>query len=100
MVFSDVNDPKALFGEFWESMSEDFEYQLRTVQNLNPELPKWMLLMDIQERLEISDNGKLFQRIGFVTAEMQFAVANARRECTLYGECHEIREVQQRTDGK
>ena len=92
MTFSDVNDPKALFEAFWEPMAEDFEYQLRTLQNNDPQLPKWMLLIDIQERLESSGNGKLFQRIGIVTAEMQLAVSNARRQYNLYGECREIRE--------
>ena len=32
MVFSNVNDPAALFEEFWESMSEDYEHQIRTIE--------------------------------------------------------------------
>ena len=30
MVFSDVNDPAALYEVFWEDMSEDYAYQLRS----------------------------------------------------------------------
>ena len=73
-------------------MSEDYEHQLTTIANVHPELQKWMLLIDIKERLEISGNGQLFQRIGTVTAEMQLAVSNARRQYNLYDECREVRE--------
>ena len=92
MVFCDVNDPAALYESFWEAMSEDYEHQLRTADENNIELQKWMLLIDLQERLESSGNGHLFQRIGIVTPEMQHAVASARREYYLYGECREVRE--------
>ena len=92
MVFCDVSDPAALYDVFWEEMSEDYAYQLRMVDENNIELQKWMLLIDLQERLESSGNGQLFQRIGIVTPEMQHAVANARREYYLYNECREIRE--------
>ena len=78
MVFCDVNDPEALYEIFWEEMSEDYAYQLRMVDENNIELQKWMLLIDLQERLENTGNGQLFQRIGVVTPEMQHAVANAR----------------------
>ena len=64
MTFSDVSDPKVLLETYWESMAEDFEYQLRAVQNNEPRLPKWMLWIDIQERLQSSGNGALFQRLG------------------------------------
>ena len=74
-------------------MSEDFEYQLNLVGNTNINLQKWMVLIDIQDRLESSGNGSLFQRIGInVTPDMQLAVANAKQQYNLYGECREIRE--------
>ena len=92
LVFCDVNEPSLLFEAFWEKMSEDYEHQLSIIANVHPELQKWMLLIDIKERLESSGNGQLFQRIGIVTAEMQLAVANARRQYNLYGECREMRE--------
>ena len=92
LVFCDVNEPNLLFEAFWEKMSEDYEHQLNTIANVHPELQKWMLLIDIKERLESSGNSQLFQRIGTVTAEMQLAVANARRQYNLYGECREVRE--------
>ena len=92
MTFSELNDPKALFEAFSEAMSEDFEYQIRDVANIEAQLPNWMLLMDIQERLESAGNGPLFQRIGEVTDEMKQAVANARRQHALQIECREIRE--------
>ena len=92
MTFSEVNDPKALFEAFGDAMSEDFEYQLRDVANVEAQLPNWMLLIDIQERLESAGNGPLFQRIGVVTDEMRQAVANARRQHAIQNECREIRE--------
>ena len=73
-------------------MSEYYAYQPRMVDENNIELQKWMLLIDLQGRLESSGNGQLFQRIGIVTPEMQHAVANARWAYFLYGECGEVRE--------
>ena len=43
VVFSSLANPHALFEEFWESMSEDFEHQLILVRNTNNNLRKWML---------------------------------------------------------
>ena len=85
MVFCDVNDPSSLFASFWEKISEDYEHQLTTIANVSPGLQKRMLLIDIKDRLEGSGNGQTFQRIIVVTAEMQLAVANARRQYNLYG---------------
>ena len=73
-------------------MSEDFEHQLILVRNTNNNLRKWILLIDIQDRLESSGNGAAFLRIGAVTAEMKLAVATARRQYNLYDECREILE--------
>ena len=92
MVFCDVNDPSSLFETFWEKMSEDYEHQLTTIANVHPELQKWMLLIDIKERLKSSGNSQFCQMICTVTAEMQLAVSNARRQYNQYGECREVRE--------
>ena len=85
LEFCDVNEPSSLFGAFWEKISEDYEHQLTTIANENLELQKWMILIDIKERLESTGNGQLFQRKGTVTAEMELAVSNARRQYNLYG---------------
>ena len=92
MVFSNVSDPAALFEAFSESMSEDYEYVISTIADQNHEIQKWMLLIDIQERLQSSDNGKMFLRVGNVTEEMQQAVSHAWQQYVLYGECREMRE--------
>ena len=92
MVFSDVSDPAALLEEYWESMAEDYDYQIETISESNSELKRWMLLIDLKDRLESSGNGPLFHRIGEITAEMELAVATARRQYNLYGECREVRE--------
>lgn len=92
MIFSDVNDAKSLFEAFSESMAEDFDHQVRTIEDVNPQLQHWMLLVDIKERLESTGNGMLFQRIGEVTEEMLLAVATANRQYNLHGEFREIRE--------
>ena len=92
MTFTDLMDPKALFEAFSEAMSEDFEHQLRNLQTANPQLPKWMLLVDIQERLESAGQGNLLQRIGVVTEEIQQAVAHAKRQQQMFHECREVRE--------
>ena len=92
MVFCDVNDPFALLEQFWEPMSEDFEHHCTAIGATNTELQQWMLLIDLQDRLESSGNGMLFGRIGVVTEEMQLAVATARRQFSMYDECREIRE--------
>ena len=92
MVFSSLNDPFALLKSFWEQMSEDFEHQCKTIDAANTDLQSWMLMIDLQDRLESSGNGHLFARIGVVTEEMQVAVATARRQFSLYDECREIRE--------
>ena len=51
MVFSNLSDPATLFETFWESMSEDYQHQISTIEDQNPDLQKWMLLIDLQERL-------------------------------------------------
>ena len=56
MVFSDVSDPAALLEEFWESMAEDYGYQIEAIRDSNSELKRWMLLIDLKERLERSGN--------------------------------------------
>ena len=87
MTFSEINDPKALFEAFCDAMAEDFEHQLRDIANTDAELPKWMVLIDIQERLQSAGNVQLFQGIGVVADEMIQAVANARRQHALQTEC-------------
>ena len=92
MIFTDLMDPKALFETFSEALSEDFEHQLRSVQSPHHQLLKWMLMVDIQERLEIAVQGTVFQRIGIVTEEMQQAAANVKELYQFHHECREIRE--------
>ena len=84
MTFSDVNDPNTLFDTFSEAMSEDYEHYLRTLDDADTQLPKWMLLIDIQERLESSGNGSLFQRIGCVNKEMHQYVPFAKTHYYFY----------------
>ena len=84
LLFCDVSDPLALFEEFWQFMSEDFEHQISTIEEPNLEIQKWMLLIDLKERLESSGNAATFMRIGVVTDEMQHVVANARHQYILY----------------
>ena len=96
MVFSNVNDPAAIFEEFWQSMSEDFEHQIRTIEEHSPELQKWMLLLDIQERLESSGNGQMLIRVGEerfisppINIDMTFR-ANPEDLFTILGESEQV----------
>ena len=92
MTFTDLSDPKALFDTFDDAMSEDCEHQLLPLDNTVRLLLRWMLLIDIDERLQSSGNGGLFSIIGTVTDEMRERVAIARRQHRLHYECREIRE--------
>ena len=89
---TNLTDPKVLFEKYRESMSEDFEHQLLLPDNSDKELLRWMLLTDIQKRLQGMGKEVLFQEIGQVTEEMLQRVTVARREHRLFHECREIRE--------
>ena len=73
-------------------MAEDFENQLLAQDKIDHELLRWLLLIDIQERLQSVGKEVLFTEIGQVTEEMQQRVAVARRQHRLFHECREIRE--------
>ena len=92
LTFVEISDPKSLFDTFQEAMSEDFAHHLLPPDNTNHQLIKWMLLIDIKERLESMDKGVMFVPIGVVTDEMLERVATARRQYNLYREVREIRE--------
>ena len=61
LTFTDISDPKTLFDEYHEAMSEDFEAQLLAPDNADESLLKDMLLIDIEERLQSTGNEVLFQ---------------------------------------
>ena len=57
MCFTDLTEPKELFEQFNERMSEDFKYRLMPPNNSNLELVKTILLMDLQDRLYSANRG-------------------------------------------
>ena len=61
MTFTDITDPKRLLDVYHEDMSEDFGAQLLDPDNVDKELIKDMLLIDIEERLQSTGNGILFK---------------------------------------
>ena len=79
-----ISDPEALFEKYHESMSEDFSHKLLPPDNMEQELLKWMLLIDIQEQLQLIGRDVLFTEIGTVTEEMKQRVAVARRKHTCF----------------
>ena len=87
-----LSDAKALFEKYHEAMSEDFENQVLPPDNGNQELLKWMLLIDIEGRLQVKGKEELFSEIGIITTEMRNRVAVARRQRSLFYECREVRE--------
>ena len=73
VLLAEVNlsSPKILFEKYHEVMSEDFEHQLLPPDNTDKQLLRWMLLIDIQERLQSMGKEVLFSEIGEVTEEMK-----------------------------
>ena len=66
-VFCDLNDPSALFEKSWQSMAEDFEYQIRVVENAEPDLLKWMVLIDIKKGWKAPEMEPYFKELELST---------------------------------
>ena len=89
---ADLCDPKELFEQYHESMSEDYAHQLLPPDDTNSELLRWMLLIDIQERLQGIGKELSFNELGEITEDIILKVAAAKRQHNLFHECREIRE--------
>ena len=82
MLVSEVGllDVKRLYDKYKDALSEHFQHQLLPPNNVNPDLIPWMLLIDIQDRLEVLGRPELFQEIGNVIDNMRIAVSAAKKE--------------------
>ena len=89
---ADLSNPRELFEKYNASMSEDYAHQLLPPDDTNAELLRWMLLIEIEERLQGMGKEVLFTEIGEVTEEMRIRVREARQQHNLVYECREIRE--------
>ena len=57
MCFTDITEPKAIFEQFHERMSEDFKYNLLPPDNSNLESVKTILLIDLEDKLYSANRG-------------------------------------------
>jgi len=92
MVFTELSDPKRLFEAYWVPMAEDYMYLMRQIRHPAIMLPRYMVLIDIEERLQATGHSHLSSQLDEITEEMRYIVSNAKRRYTVYHECIEIQE--------
>ena len=97
MTFTDLMNPTVLFQTFSEAMSEGFKDLLINLQTLDRQLPKWMLLIDIQQHSWSAEKGKLFQRADIVTDE-NWEDANEQTTTTTTSETESEANVDAQND--